>query len=183
MPEKTKKLEKNHKNSNLLDFSCKKFRNFDILKNYQNFEKVDFSKNPVTILTFSEPLLSLKVLILNDSPISQIDPRINKMLPKLTHLALNYSKISSINSFNSFINSDLKHLYILGTPLSLMQNYRQELFEMIPSLRSVDFVMRENIDFKKKEKSENFEEKIIFSEKKEKIKIDKKSLFDENDDL
>ena len=89
-------------------------------------------------------LENLQILELNNNHLNGDDLKnLVSLFPNLYKIKLEKNKIESLENFKEFSKSKLKKINLLDNPVCQNEDYKQKLFEMIPSLMSVDGIDRE----------------------------------------
>ena len=85
-------------------------------------------------------LEELQILELNNNHLNGDDLNILvELFPKLYKVKLENNHIKSLEIFNQLTNSKIEKINIKDNPVvSENENYKKELFEIIPSLKSID---------------------------------------------
>ena len=58
--------------------------------------------------------------------------------PKLYKIKLEHNLIDNLDNLKCLANYNIKKLNLEGNPVAKTENYREQLFELIPSLTSID---------------------------------------------
>eukprot|EP00210_Caulerpa_lentillifera_P008061 g7697.t1 len=104
------------------------------------FDSIDFSDNAIVFLEGFPRLPRLKVLLLNNNRISRIGTDLEDCIPNLQMLILTNNKIENLKALDPLkVLHKIKHLCLLGNPVTKAENYRQYVVQLLPNLKVLDF--------------------------------------------
>ncbi|XP_059144369.1 U2 small nuclear ribonucleoprotein A'-like [Physella acuta] len=104
------------------------------------FDTIDFTDNDVRKLDKFPLLKRLKHVLLSNNRIVRISENLEENLPSLETLVLtnnNLKELADIDPLSTV--TTLKHLSLMGNPITTKKNYRLYVIHKIPSLRILDF--------------------------------------------
>lgn len=105
------------------------------------YDAIDLSDNEITILTNFPRLERLRMLLLNNNPISRVDEHFSSYVPVLDTLIMTNNRISSFVDLDSICRIEtLEILSLAGNPIQRKPNYRLFVISRLPKLRMLDFI-------------------------------------------
>ena len=111
---------------------------------------IDLSDNDIRILDNIPKLKRLKHLIFCNNLISRLDGELQNSVPNIEYLNFTNNLLVNLDSIivlKAF--KKLKHLVLLGNPLTKIKNYRRLVFSILPTLNTLDFIkITQSVKFK-----------------------------------
>ncbi|XP_054712733.1 acidic leucine-rich nuclear phosphoprotein 32 family member A-like [Uloborus diversus] len=124
-----------------------------LTEDFVNLECLSLINVGLTNLKGFPKLPNLKKLELSDNRISAGLDNLNGC-PKLTHLSLGGNKISTIDILEPLKEfKDLKFLELYNCEVTSMEDYREKVFALIPSLKYLDGTDQDNEEYDDEEEN------------------------------
>ena len=106
------------------------------LENFPKLEEAQIVSKPINYFNYQ--------IELNENKLKGDDLEILlKNCPKLYKIKLEKNLIDNIDNLKCLANYNIKKINVQGNPIAQAENYRDTLFNMVPSLMSIDGIDRE----------------------------------------
>jgi hypothetical protein len=104
------------------------------------FDAIDLSDNEVVKLEGFPPLTRLHTLLLNNNRIARVGKNLEQQLPMLSSLILTNNRLTNLADVDPLAGfKHLKHLSVMGNPVTKKANYRLYVVFRLPHLKTLDF--------------------------------------------
>lgn len=119
----------------------------EYLEQYKGIASLCLSKLGLQSLKNFPKLESVFLLNLNMNKLETGLKEIADNMPHLSELELEYNKFKNIDEFEHLKNlTELTSITLHGNPITKMPNYREQIFELLPSLVTIDDYCRDGED-------------------------------------
>mmetsp|Transcript_7521 Transcript_7521/g.19128 ORF Transcript_7521/g.19128 Transcript_7521/m.19128 type:complete len:283 (+) Transcript_7521:230-1078(+) len=124
-----------------IDLRGNKIASIENLGATQNqFDTMDLSDNEIVKLEGFPLLTRLHTLLLNNNRIARVGKDLQQYLPMLNSLVLTNNRLNNLADVDPLVNfKHLRHLSLMGNPLTKQANYRLYVVHTLPQLKVLDF--------------------------------------------
>ena len=104
------------------------------------FDTMDLSDNEIVKLEGFPTLTRLHTLLLNNNRIARLGKDLQQYLPMLGSLILTNNRLNNLADADPLVSfKHLRHLSLMGNPLTKQPNYRLYIVHKLPQLKVLDF--------------------------------------------